>query len=231
MRKKRWIWILISIFTVVILFIGFLQWNGLNSKAAALSKEKATDLVEQRYKGKVTKINKVDGQYIIEMNRNKMRYEIKLQSNGQVLSFSKIDSNEKQDQPQAKTDAEIKKLLLTEFKGEIVSFKKHSEKQRDIYDVVLQSKDRKSIVKVDAQTGEIIFRKIIEFNKPTVKVSEAEASKIALKQVKGKVDDIELEESGGTSYYLVDIDTEDDREATIQIHAITGEVLSVTWDD
>ncbi|WP_286230885.1 PepSY domain-containing protein [Neobacillus mesonae] len=231
MRKKRWIWILISIFTVVILFIGFLQWNGLNSKAAALSKEKATDLVEQRYKGKVTKINKVDGQYTIEMNRNKMRYEIKLQSNGQVLSFSKIDSNEKQDQPQTKTDAEIKKLLFTEFKGEIVSFKKHSEKQRDIYDVVLQSKDRKSIVKVDAQTGEIIFRKIIEFNKPTVKVSEAEASKIALKQVKGKVDDIELEESGGTSYYLVDIDTEDDREATIQIHAITGEVLSVTWDD
>ncbi|GHI00781.1 PepSY domain-containing protein [Neobacillus kokaensis] len=231
MRKKRWIWILISIFTPVILFIGFLQWNGVNSKAEALSKEKATDLVEQRYKGKVTKINQEAEQYTVEMTRNNIRYEIKLRSTGEVLSFSKIDSKEKQNQLQVKTEAEIKKLLLTEFKGEIISFKKHVEKNREVYDVVLKSKEQKSIVKVDALTGEIVFRKTIEFNKPTVKVSEAEASRIALDQVKGKVDDIDLEESGGISYYLVDIDTQDDREATIQIHAITGEVLSVTWDD
>lgn len=33
------------------------------------------------------------------------------------------------------------------------------------------------------------------------------------------------------TYYFVQIDTKDEKGATVQIQAITGEVKSVTWDD
>ncbi|ANY68026.1 hypothetical protein BBD42_17245 [Paenibacillus sp. BIHB 4019] len=62
-------------------------------------------------------------------------------------------------------------------------------------------------------------------------ISPDEAEAIALKQIKGKVEDIELKSSDRSRYYLVEIDTPDDREATVQVHAVTGAIMSITWDE
>ncbi|WP_313470607.1 PepSY domain-containing protein [Lysinibacillus sp.] len=53
---------------------------------------------------------------------------------------------------------------------------------------------------------------------------------IALGQLTGEVDSVDFEETAEGGYYLVEIETQDD-EATFQIHAVSGEVLSITWDD
>jgi len=68
---------------------------------------------------------------------------------------------------------------------------------------------------------------------PILILKEKDAERIALTQVPGKVDDTDYEddEDKGQSYYLVDIDTPDEREATVQINAVSGAVMSVTWDD
>lgn len=68
---------------------------------------------------------------------------------------------------------------------------------------------------------------------PVLILKEKDAERIALTQVPGKVDDTDYEddEDKGQSYYLVDIDTPDEREATVQINAVSGAVMSVTWDD
>lgn len=58
-----------------------------------------------------------------------------------------------------------------------------------------------------------------------------EAVQIALDTVYGEVDDIDLEDEDGQQYYFIEIETDDDQEAEIQIHAITGEVISIEWDD
>ncbi|WP_404329812.1 PepSY domain-containing protein [Mesobacillus maritimus] len=63
-------------------------------------------------------------------------------------------------------------------------------------------------------------------------ITEQEAIEIALNQLNGEVDDVELEQSGGHTYYLVEIEREgEEAEATIQINAISGEVMSVFWED
>lgn len=63
-------------------------------------------------------------------------------------------------------------------------------------------------------------------------ISEEEAAKTALEHVNGEVDDVEIHIQDGQAYYLVEIETNDERdEATVQVHAITGEVMSITWDD
>ena len=62
-------------------------------------------------------------------------------------------------------------------------------------------------------------------------ITEQEAITIALKQMPGALEEIELKESDGVSYYLVEIEEDDQQEATIQVHSITGEIMSVTYDD
>lgn len=66
---------------------------------------------------------------------------------------------------------------------------------------------------------------------PTSQITEQEAIGIALEKMAGTVEEVELEESNGVSYYLVEIEANDQQEATIQVHSITGEVISITWDD
>ena len=62
-------------------------------------------------------------------------------------------------------------------------------------------------------------------------MTEAEATAIALEQVPGTVDDIDVESINGVVYFLVEVEGNDGREATVEINAITGEVHSFTWDD
>lgn len=70
--------------------------------------------------------------------------------------------------------------------------------------------------------------------KKTVHISEQQAVKIALGQLNGKVDDVDFIDTKEGGYYLVEINIDVDdgpNEATYQIHAISGKVMTVTWDD
>lgn len=72
---------------------------------------------------------------------------------------------------------------------------------------------------------------------PSTRLTEQQISEIALSQVQGTIEDIDFEESQEGGYYLVEVERpalneeDDGPEATIQIQAITGEVLSIVWDD
>lgn len=70
-----------------------------------------------------------------------------------------------------------------------------------------------------------------EAEEPAKNISSEEAIQIALDTVYGEVDDVDLEDENGQLYYFIEIETSDDLEAEIQIHAITGEVISIEWDD
>lgn len=68
----------------------------------------------------------------------------------------------------------------------------------------------------------------------TVIISEQQAIRIALSQLKGEVDDVDFVKTSEGGYYLVEIEIDVDDgpdEATYQIHAISGKIMSVTWDD
>ncbi|WP_052455691.1 PepSY domain-containing protein [Bhargavaea cecembensis] len=64
----------------------------------------------------------------------------------------------------------------------------------------------------------------------TVRLTENEAAVIALREVRGELDDVDYEESDDGGYYIVEIEA-GDMDAEVQIHAITGRVMSVLWDD
>lgn len=68
----------------------------------------------------------------------------------------------------------------------------------------------------------------------TVVLTEQQAIQIARRQLNGEVDDVDFVRTTDGGYYLVKIEIDVDDgpdEATYQIHAISGKIMSVTWDD
>lgn len=240
MRNKRITWLLISFVIVIALFFSFQKWGAtLNPAAETLTQQEAQQLVEERYKGKVTNITFQDNQYIIEMTRSDILYEIKLNAErGEVVSFSKIENYPKENMPTQEqanskplTETDIKSTILSETPGELLFFKKINEKGQSFYKAIILENEQKTILKVDATSGKIVFRKVERDKKSIAKITEDEAGKIALKEIQGVINDIDLENEDNLIFYLVEIDTPDDGEAIVQIDAITGTILTISWDD
>lgn len=63
-----------------------------------------------------------------------------------------------------------------------------------------------------------------------VRISETAANEIARKQLNGQIEDTDFYSTADGGYYIVEMETEE-QEASFQIHAITGKILSVVYDD
>lgn len=118
------------------------------------------------------------------------------------------------------------------------------EKEDGIYNVFLNKKNGQftGLTKIEDKNN--ITK---DFNKPNpnesnkkdeipnkndgkVLLSEQEAISIALKELPGTVDDVDFEKTIDGGYYLIEIERGEE-EAEIQIHAVTGKILSVKFDD
>ena len=147
------------------------------------------------------------------------------------------------------TSSEVSERVLGQYGGEIVrldrlsdSYRLTLETERGIYELLLGSGgETRSIRRLEAyelpgtggDPGETPGGAPEQpgGETPSLPLTEQEAIKVALGQVFGKVEDVELRSAGGERYYLIEIETPQGREADIQVHAITGTVMSVTWDD
>jgi uncharacterized membrane protein YkoI len=235
MRKRSWIWILVSIFVIIIVFyVSWQKFGPINAKADILSKHEAQNLVQERYQGTIKQIKLTDNQFHIEFEKQDIVYIIKLDAlSGKVLSFTQKGTKSPPPiQPEELlSDDEIKKIILSAVNGTITSFEKVENEDETIYKAVVKEKNKQTSLTVDAVTGKILSSTTTTINQPPKRLTATEAREIAKKQVNGVVDHISLETSGQQTYYLVEMKTQDGREAIVQIHAITGNVMSVTWDD
>lgn len=64
-------------------------------------------------------------------------------------------------------------------------------------------------------------------------LSEKQATAIALKEINGEVDSVDYEETPDGGYYFVEIELDDEEydEAILQVHAVTGKILSIQYED
>lgn len=66
---------------------------------------------------------------------------------------------------------------------------------------------------------------------PQGRISLDAARDIAMKQVEGTFEGIEMEERQGSPVYEVEIKTPQEQDVKIQIDSFTGQVLSILWED
>src|SRR5699024_2818048 len=170
-------------------------------------------------------------------------YQINVASDsGEVLDVKRI----KKEKPKKELEKEANKEIIEQKQiGEIEDSHETEDNKKKLYEAIVKNEQEKVYLTIDGQTGEISEQeeeKIQTDDKETTKgsgeseeksqkLTTEEAVQIALDTVYGEVDDIDLEDEDGQQYYFIEIETDDDQEAEIQIHAITGEVISIEWDD
>ncbi|MFD1206300.1 PepSY domain-containing protein [Sporosarcina contaminans] len=196
-------WFLPIVLTILIVFIGNYYTKQFITQAETLPEDKVRTQLEGMYDGKVDRLSLKGSMYEAELVRNNGAYLAEVDAEtGKVLSLIQTKEN-KVDESIASNEETVGQPEATQQKPVANKKEKHAESQTPS-------------------------------KKETVLITEKEAVSIALSQLNGEVDDVDFVKTTDGGYYLVEIEVEDDSrgdEAIYQIHAISGKILSVTWDD
>lgn len=217
----------------VVIVVGWQLIKFINP-AELLTEAEASEIVHEKYNGEIVEINHNEDVYEITFDLDTGSYKIEVnRETGNVDRLTRIP-HEDADTVQIMTEAEIREIIHQEQNGDIKKLEKRAEGEQIFYYAIVKSDTEKTILKLNAESGEIVdssTEKIVRPENSGTKLTSEEAIEIALQNVTGEVDNVDIEESNGQIYYLVEIEHEDDQEATVQINSISGEVMSITWDD
>lgn len=216
---------------IIVLFFGSQQWFKANM-AAAITKEQALQIVEEKYAGEILNLDKKNQQFIVDVKRETGNYRVLLdEKSGEILSVKRTDKQITDEVKAHLSEEEIKKELLEQVPGTVQSIKQTKQGETVVYEAVMEENQQQQKVVINGTSGEIMEKTPIKVEETTKRLTEKEASDIALKQVPGMIDDVDTEVIDGMVYYLVEIEVDEENEAVVAINSITGEIKSVTWDD
>lgn len=185
-----------------ILAIGAWQLTKTFTSAEPLSAAEATRKAEDLYKGNVVNVKNNNLAYQVTMEMESGTYVVEIdRDTGEIGSVSRIKEKAAKEKEQ---EAPQKPAESTKDSPEQEPAKQGPKPKEEKTD------------------------KTVKF------MPKEEAAQIATKTINGEVDDmedIEMEESGGVTYYLIDVESEEAEDATVKINAITGEVEGVFYED
>ena len=148
------------------------------------------------------------------------------------------------------TEEQATKTALEKVPGTVNEVELEDENGTIVYGFEVVSTDgTQQDVKVDAQTGKIVKveaddeengKENDEEENDTqtqaelakqAKITEEEATKIALEKVPGTVNEVELEDENGTIVYGIEVVSTDGTQQDVKVDAQTGKVVKVEADD
>ncbi|TFE00394.1 hypothetical protein E2626_12850 [Jeotgalibacillus salarius] len=202
-----------------------------------MSQEEAIQLINERYPGSNAELVEESGNtFLFSLENDQGFYELEIdRENNSVAYLENISLHDRQSEADQKeiTEEEAIEVARQRSDGEVVSSTLSESNGQKNFEVVLEEETRIVTLLVNAISGEaeVTNEESKETEEPARILSEPEAIEIALDAVNGEVDDVDLEQSNGVTYFLIEIESDDDDEATVQVNAITGEVMSTVWDD
>lgn len=243
MKKQRMIWMGGGALLAVVLFVIVQQFMMTGTSAAPMTEEEAIQLINEQYPDSTPElIDENDNTFLFNLTNDYGKYELEIdRENKSVAYLNNLILNEtaegndtgsdESDQSASEdlTEEEVIAIAQEISTGEVVSA---TPLENNRYEIILEEDDRILTVSVDATSGEseITGEEVKNTEEPARILSEQEAINIALGAVAGEVDDVDLEQENGVPYFLIEIETDED-DATVQINAISGEIMSTVWDD
>lgn len=227
-------WFIPIVLTLIIVVAGQLYTAGKLTKAETMPKQEIRTQLAEIYDGEVDDLLLDGSVYKATISKAGAEYDVEVDAvSGKVLSLIQTKETSKPD------------IVLGTDEGNQTQVEPTPNEADNAEGEVAESKtsdNGESKTEVPKQNA----NKATEQSKPvkqekpkkTVLITEQQAVKIGMAKLPagmvGEVDDVDFVNSTDGGYYLVqiDIDTDDDMdEVTYQIHAISGKVMTVTWDD
>lgn len=224
-------WFIPSLLTLVLLTVGGFYIGSLINKQEPMAADTIRTQLESMYGGTVDRISITNGVYQAELSRGEAVYSAEVDAmTGSVLSLTQTGEM-KEEIPDVLSESKVKEIIAGKYSGETERISLNTGGETPIYEVKLSKDPKFTKVTVDAMTGKIITETVKETTGENALITKEQAIAIAQTQLKGDVDDFSYEKTSDGGYYLIEIEAADDREGTFQIHAISGKIMSVTWDD
>lgn len=174
----------------------------------SLTEQEVINRVESLYNGKVEEITKNKSQYNVIFADGSKVYEVQV------------------DEEQG-TFQHLKLLLIRDDNMEVVV--DSDDTKEDLNGNSNTESNGASSSPTDQEPNTSNSSEDTSTNNVT-RITAATAQSLALQQMTGEVEDVEYFQSADGGYYIVELENEK-IEAAFQIHAITGKILSVVYDD
>lgn len=145
---------------------------------------------------------------------------------------------------------EASEIALAKVKNGVISeAEKDRENGRYVYEIEVEDDRFEYDFKISQENGEILKEKkenrdddsnrqkdASTENKDVTLITLEKAEEVALQEVKGTVESVELDRENESHVYEVEVDTgkkngDDDEDVTVYVDAVTGKMLYVDWDD
>ncbi|MFC7687397.1 PepSY domain-containing protein [Ureibacillus sp. GCM10028918] len=230
----KWMISLVLLMITVTVFVIWLIQDRFFATTEELTVNEASQLITDLYGGSVESFEEKNDLFYMTVLRNNLTYNFQIEpESGNILQIRKI---EVQNLPDAnvKTTDEIRTLLSAQQKGTIQSINYQDASEQPQYIVEITEQETLKTLIVNAITGEVLSEDVKQQSAPDHQaatiISSEKAKQIAQSQLNGTVEYVVYEEANDGGYYLVEIDGEND-EATFQIHAVSGKVMSVSQQD
>ncbi|GGH71924.1 hypothetical protein GCM10008014_57790 [Paenibacillus silvae] len=225
------------------LLVAVVWWKPWEPGREQLSADAAAQAVLAQYPGEILHSTLQDGAYMIQLRSETGLYDVQVNATtAAVQSIQRLETSPQVEEKTLLSREQMKSELLKQRAGEqLVSLELVEQQGSPVYSAVVKAKDNsRQELTMDPYTGEVLSSNAIKADPSSEAggttsepkfLSEKQAKQKALSRVPGEVDDVELRgTNSGNPYYLVEIDLEDGREATVQVNAISGAIRSVTWD-
>jgi len=226
-------WVIPIILTILILAVGGFLLKTIWTDEEPLTEEAIQAKLIKLYGGEVGKLSKDGNTYYAELKKNGVVIEAQIDAiTGNVLSLNQV-SAAPPPKPEILSEDEVRKQISKKYNGELKNITLKEDEKAPIYQIEVSHQQTLTSLTVDALSGKVIEEVKKETSPPEqqqVLISKEQAIQIAHGRMKGEVDYITYEQTDDGGYYLLEIDGEED-EAVFQIHAISGEIISVTNDD
>ena len=233
-------WMFMAAATAILAIAALVYLLSAGGEADSISAAQAGEAVISQYGGVIEKTALTGEVYQVGFTREDGKYKAAVDSStGRVLSVELVEKVS-EPVPEKLTEDEAKAIAVEEAGG-IAGAVRYVEEPNE-YEVDITDGSAKKTVFVAADSGDI--RKITDVAveipetapepapEPEPVLSQEEAITIAKETLAGEVQDVEFTETADGGYYLIEIENEEsEKEATVQIHAIRGETMTVEWDD
>lgn len=145
-----------------------------------------------------------------------------------------------QDDTPPMSENEAVEAVQSKFNANVTNIVLHDR----TYEVNFETNNGNYLVKMDRATGKVSELTLVEKHEdtyqgnqaqseqqsaPSSRIGEKKAADIALSEIDGVVDDVDLEWMDGTYVYIVEIETKDD-DVDVYIQAYTGEILNYSFE-
>ena len=208
-------WILSVLPVIGIICLSLYAYNQIMTKTT-FGEAEIKNRVESLFNGEVQSVTKRNEQYEVTFSKNDFLYEVSVDvaegtfSQIELIKEGKLEAQKVEKEEQAQT----------EKKEEEVQVEAETEAEKI-------KEENTSLPKEEEKATEQSTNEKTEAVKPLTK---QEVIKIARLKFGGEVEEIQFVGTNDGGYYNVEMENDED-EATLQIHALTGAILTITYDD